>query len=186
MRFAAWWPDLWRSVDQVTLVDADGRVDFKQRSSNAAEAESQEAMEAKLVAMLEPLAGRDNVRATVNVSYDEGSEERTDEVYDPSQVAALTTQKSEQISVPRGQPSGVPGTASNSPGGSPMAQWRGRRRRRRRGLRLCFKSRLCQFIRGRAQVRGRVFMPRTRLMGLQNIWCIPTGPDESSCRRRWS
>jgi flagellar M-ring protein FliF len=107
------------SVDQVTLVDADGRVNFKQRSSNAAEADAEQAMEAKLVAMLEPLAGRDNVRATVNVSYDEGSEERTDEVYDPSQVATLSMQKSEQISTGRGGPSGVPGTASNSPAGSP-------------------------------------------------------------------
>ncbi len=106
------------SVDQVTLVDADGRVNFKQRSSNAAEAENEQAMEEKLVAMLEPLAGRDNVRATVNVSYDEGSEERTDEVYDPSQVATLTMQKSEQTSTPRGMASGVPGTASNSPAGS--------------------------------------------------------------------
>src|SRR5580704_1680855 len=107
------------SVDQVTLVDADGRVNFKQRSSNAAEADAEQAMEAKLVAMLEPLAGRDNVRATVNVSYDEGSEERTDEVYDPSEVATLSMQKSEQVSTGRGAPSGVPGTASNSPAGSP-------------------------------------------------------------------
>jgi flagellar M-ring protein FliF len=107
------------SVDNVTLVDADGRVNFKRRSSNAAEADAEQAMEAKLVAMLEPLAGRDNVRATVNVSYDEGSEERTDEVYDPNQVATLTMQKSEQTSALRGQASGVPGTASNSPAGSP-------------------------------------------------------------------
>ncbi len=107
------------SVDQVTLVDADGRVNFKQRSSNVAEAEAEQAMEAKLVAMLEPLAGRDNVRATVNVSYDEGREERTDEVYDPNQVATLTMQKSEQTSALRGQASGVPGTASNSPAASP-------------------------------------------------------------------
>jgi flagellar M-ring protein FliF len=107
------------SVDQVTLVDADGRVNFKQRSSNAAETDAEEAMEAKLVAMLEPLAGRDNVRATVNVTYDEGSEQRTDEVYDPTEAATLTMQKSEQTSSQRGQPSGVPGTASNSPGGSP-------------------------------------------------------------------
>jgi flagellar M-ring protein FliF len=107
------------SVENVTLVDADGRVNFKQRSGNAAEADAEQAMEAKLVAMLEPLAGRDNVRATVNVSYDEGSEERTDEVYDPSQVATLTMQKSEQTSGLRGQASGVPGTASNSPAGSP-------------------------------------------------------------------
>jgi flagellar M-ring protein FliF len=107
------------SVDQVTLVDADGRVNFKQRSSNAIEADAEQAMEAKLVTMLEPLAGRDNVRATVNVSYDEGREERTDEVYDPNQVATLTMQKSEQTSALRGQASGVPGTASNSPAGSP-------------------------------------------------------------------
>ncbi len=107
------------SVDQVTVVDADGRVNFKQRSSSAAEAEAEQAMEAKLVAMLEPLAGRDNVRATVNVSYDEGREERTDEVYDPNQVATLTMQKSEQTSALRGQASGVPGTASNSPAASP-------------------------------------------------------------------
>ncbi len=103
------------SVGDVTLVDADGRVNFKQRSSNAAEADAEQAMEAKLVAMLEPLAGRDNVRATVNVSYDEGSEQRTDEVYDPSVVATLSMQKSEQVSAGRGAPSGVPGTASNSP-----------------------------------------------------------------------
>jgi flagellar M-ring protein FliF len=108
------------TADQVTLVDADGRVNFKPRSSSAAEAETEQEMEAKLVAMLEPLAGRDNVRATVNVSFDHGSEERTDEVYDPNQVATLTMQKSEQISAARSQPQGVPGTASNSPGGAPV------------------------------------------------------------------
>src|SRR3984885_10537060 len=36
------------SVDNVTLVDANGRVNFKQRSSNAAEADAEQAMEAKL------------------------------------------------------------------------------------------------------------------------------------------
>jgi flagellar M-ring protein FliF len=107
------------SVDQVTLVDADGRVNFKPRSSSAAEVDAEQAMEAKLIAMLEPLAGRDNVRATVNVSYDHGTEEHTDEIYDPTQVAALSMQKSEQTSSVRPQPSGVPGTASNSPAGAP-------------------------------------------------------------------
>jgi flagellar M-ring protein FliF len=108
------------SADQVTLVDADGRMNFKPRSSDAADADAEQAMEAKLVAMLEPLAGRDNVRATVNVSYEHGTEERTDEVYDPTQVVTLSMQKSEQSSVLRTQASGVPGTASNSPGGAPV------------------------------------------------------------------
>jgi flagellar M-ring protein FliF len=107
------------SPDQVTLVDADGRANLKPRSNDASKDEAEQEMEAKLVAMLEPLAGRDNVRATVNVSYDEGSEERTDEVYDPSQTATLSMQKKEQVSALPDRASGVPGTASNSPAGAP-------------------------------------------------------------------
>lgn len=107
------------SPDQVTLVDADGRANLKPRSGDATKDEAEQEMEAKLVAMLEPLAGRDNVRATVNVSYDEGSEERTDEVYDPTQSATLSMQKKEEVSALPAKPSGVPGTASNSPAGAP-------------------------------------------------------------------
>lgn len=107
------------SPDQVTLVDADGRVNLKPRSKDAASGDVEQGMEAKLVSMLEPLAGRDNVRATVSVSYDEGAEERTDEVYDPSQVAPVTMQKNEQTSAMQGRASGVPGTASNSPTPAP-------------------------------------------------------------------
>ena len=103
------------SPDQVTLVDADGRVSLKPRSKDSTVSDQEQAMETKLVAMLEPLAGRDNVRATVNISYDEDTVERTDEVYDPSQVAAVTMQKSEQNLAQQGRASGVPGTASNSP-----------------------------------------------------------------------
>ena len=101
--------------EQVTLVDADGRVNFKPKSKDASEGDVEQAMEAKLVAMLEPLAGRDNVRATVNVSYELGSEERTDEVYDPSQTGTLTLQKSDQTSAQPAKAMGIPGTASNSP-----------------------------------------------------------------------
>ncbi|GGG81631.1 flagellar basal-body MS-ring/collar protein FliF [Edaphobacter dinghuensis] len=108
------------SPDQVTLVDADGRANLKPKSGDASKDEAEQEMEAKLVAMLEPLAGRDNVRATVNVSYDEGSEERTDEVYDPTQTATLSMQKKEEVSaLPTEKASGVPGTASNSPAGAP-------------------------------------------------------------------
>src|SRR3984957_7790176 len=107
------------SPDQVTLVDADGRVSFKPKSKDVNEADVEQAMEAKLVAMLEPLAGRDNVRATVKGSYDQGREDRTDEVYDPNQTATLTLQKSEQVSEMKGRATGVPGTASNSPAGAP-------------------------------------------------------------------
>jgi flagellar M-ring protein FliF len=75
--------------------------------------------------MLEPLAGHDNVRATVNVSYVQGTEERTDEIYDPNQSAALSLQKSEQVSEQAQRAMGVPGTASNSPAGAPTGAVQG-------------------------------------------------------------
>ena len=107
------------SPDQVTLVDADGRVNLKPKAGGGVEdAEMEQALEAKVVAILEPLAGRDNVRATVTVSDDQGSEQRTDEIYDPTQAAPVSMQKSEQTASGAGRPSGVPGTASNTPAAS--------------------------------------------------------------------
>ncbi len=118
--------------EQVTLVDADGRVNLQANARSGAaaasrdEQEAEQALEAKLVAMLEPLAGAGNVRATVNVSLDQGSEERTDEVYDPLASAALSVQKSEQMN---GQAAahaqGVPGTASNAPAAAPAGAVQG-------------------------------------------------------------
>jgi flagellar M-ring protein FliF len=113
------------SVENVALVDADGRANFRPRSKNVIEADAEQAMEAKLVAMLEPLAGHDNVRATVNVSYDDGTEVRTDEVYDPNQSATLSMQKSEQTQTQPVRAMGVPGTASNSPAGAPVGAVQG-------------------------------------------------------------
>jgi flagellar M-ring protein FliF len=113
------------STENVALVDADGRVSFKARSRSGVEADAEQAMESKLVAMLEPLAGRDNVRATIHVSYDEGTEERTDEVYDPNQSATLSLQKSEQTQTQPVRATGVPGTASNSPTGAPVGAVQG-------------------------------------------------------------
>ena len=113
------------SLDNVTLVDADGRANLKPKSKDVAAADFEQQMEAKLVAMLEPLAGRDNVRATVTVSYDQSSEERTDEVYDPNQSAALSMEKSDQVAQQALRATGVPGTASNSPAGAPAGAVQG-------------------------------------------------------------
>jgi flagellar M-ring protein FliF len=101
--------------EQVTLVDADGKVNLNTQSKGAAELDAEHRLEEKLVAMLEPTVGRDNVRATVNVSYDESSLEKTDEVYDPSQSAALSLQKTSQTTTPAARATGVPGTVSNTP-----------------------------------------------------------------------
>jgi flagellar M-ring protein FliF len=104
------------SPDSVTLVDADGRLNLAAPSQGAVGGDAERALEEKLVAMLEPTAGEGNVHATVNVAYDEGSEEKTDEIYDPTQVAALSLHKSEQTMGTKPRTSGVPGTASNTPG----------------------------------------------------------------------
>ncbi len=104
------------TAENVALVDADGRVDLGAPSNDAAAGTLERDMEGKLVAMLAPTAGEDNVRATVTVSYDESSQDKTDDIYDPTQTATLTMQKSEQTTAPPGRAAGVPGTASNTPG----------------------------------------------------------------------
>ncbi len=109
----------------VTLVDADGRLNFSPHGRGQNEGDAEQAMEAKLVAMLEPLAGAGNVRAVVNVAYDEGREERTDEVYDPSQTATLSMQKTEQTSGNAVKAQGIPGTASNTPAAAPAGAVQG-------------------------------------------------------------
>ena len=114
------------SPEQVTLVDADGRINLAQHGAPGTDAgDAEQAAEAKLVAMLEPLAGVGNVRATVNVAYDQGTEERTDEIYDPTQSAPLNLQKTEQTSGLAARASGVPGTASNSPAAAPTGAVQG-------------------------------------------------------------
>jgi flagellar M-ring protein FliF len=102
--------------DDVTLVDADGRLNLSAHGQDAVAGDAERQLEGKLVAMLEPTAGGGNVHASVTVAYDEGSEEKTDEVYDPSQVVATSLHKSEQTMGPRMAAAGVPGTASNTPG----------------------------------------------------------------------
>ena len=105
--------------EQVTLVDADGRADLAQKGRGLNAGEEAAALEARLVAMLEPLAGPGNVRATVNVSYDQATSERSDDVYDPAGSVALSTARSEQVSGAGLHPQGVPGTASNTPAAAP-------------------------------------------------------------------
>ena len=103
------------SPGDVTLVDADGRANLNSPGASVAASDEEHALAEKLIAMLEPLAGRENVRATVNIAYDTTTVEKTDDVVDPAQVVALTSQKTDQVS---GQPAkaiGVPGTASNTP-----------------------------------------------------------------------
>jgi flagellar M-ring protein FliF len=108
----------------VTLIDADGRADFSQHDAHGVQREDEAALEAKLIQVLEPLAGAGNVHATVNLSYLTGSEEHTDEVYDPTQSVPVTTQKTEQSAL-NTKSGGIAGTASNTPAAAPVSNTQG-------------------------------------------------------------
>ncbi|HWH82024.1 MAG TPA: flagellar basal-body MS-ring/collar protein FliF [Burkholderiaceae bacterium] len=74
----------------------------------------------RILALLEPIVGRDNLRATVAADIDFSQSEATSEEFRPNQgseakIAIRSQQVSEQNGSSGGQPSGVPGAASNQP-----------------------------------------------------------------------
>ena len=74
----------------------------------------------RVLALLEPIVGRDNLRATVAADIDFSQTEATSEEFRPNQGAeAKVSIRSQQVSDQAGgagaQPSGVPGAASNQP-----------------------------------------------------------------------
>jgi flagellar M-ring protein FliF len=75
----------------------------------------------RLMATLAPVVGADRVRATVNVEYETGSSEESQEKYDPAVSATLSMQHSEESSGPGAGAGGVPGTSSNVPKGKTAA-----------------------------------------------------------------
>lgn len=66
----------------------------------------------KVVAILEPVVGVGKVRANAAVELTLNTTEQTEEIYDPSRVAILSQQKTQE-EIPRVSPAGVPGTRSN-------------------------------------------------------------------------
>ncbi len=104
---------------QVTLVDADGRQQFGPKSGTAQEAQYEQMLTDKLLATLAPVTGEDNVRASVTAQFDSGSEDDVDEIYDPTNTATLSVQRTEANSGGQPQTAGIPGTASNAPNVKP-------------------------------------------------------------------
>jgi flagellar M-ring protein FliF len=64
---------------------------------------------------LGPIVGADHIRATVNVEYETGSSEESQEKYDPAVSATLTMQHSEENTGAGAVNGGVPGASSNVP-----------------------------------------------------------------------
>jgi flagellar M-ring protein FliF len=73
----------------------------------------------RVIGIIEPIVGRDNVRATVAAEVDFAQSEATDELFKPNQGNAPASVRSQQLSEsnngPSSTPSGVPGALSNQP-----------------------------------------------------------------------
>lgn len=111
--------------EDVSIVDADtDRALGLGQDSGSGEGEGND-LTARLMSTLEPIVGADRIRASVNVDYDQGTTDESQEKYDPSVSAVLSEQKSQdQAGGSAGAPAtGVPGTTSNIPAkqGKPAA-----------------------------------------------------------------
>ncbi len=71
----------------------------------------------RLIATLMPVVGNDHLRASVNVEYDPGTTEETQDKYDPEVSVPLSVQRSDEQAGAGSGVGGVPGTTSNVPQG---------------------------------------------------------------------
>jgi flagellar M-ring protein FliF len=103
--------------NDVTLVDADGRVSFGQKDAQTQAAMYEQELVDRLNTTLNPVAGRDNVRATVNVDFDRATTDETQEIYDPKGTVLVAADTTDQNQGGQPKVAGIPGTASNAPNG---------------------------------------------------------------------
>ena len=102
--------------EDVSIIDADSERSLGLAHDGSGNSEDQEArLTARLINTLEPVVGTNAIRASVNVDYDQGSTDESDEKYDPSVSALLSVQRTEDVAGGTAIPSGVAGTSSNLP-----------------------------------------------------------------------
>src|SRR5271156_3995021 len=106
----------------VVIIDADSNqtLGLGSGAPDATDGIAQE-MTRRLIATLAPVVGADRMRASVNVEYETGSSEESQDKYDPAVSATLTMQRSEEITGPGAAVGGVPGTSSNVAAAKPVA-----------------------------------------------------------------
>ena len=102
--------------EDVSIIDADTdrSLGSGHNGEDAAEGVEQ-TLTQRLMNTLEPVVGTDKIRANVNVDYDHGSTEQSEEKYDPTVSALLNVQKTEDTANGGAVSAGVPGTTSNVP-----------------------------------------------------------------------
>ena len=99
----------------VSIIDADSNEALNSTADSAGEEGIERQMTQRLVTTLSPVVGSDHLRASVNVEYDPGTKEESQERYDPSVSATLQIQRSDEESGAKAGVGGVPGTTSNVP-----------------------------------------------------------------------
>lgn len=119
--------------EDVSIVDQTGRLLTDRTKSSeglnpnqlAYQNQIETNLSSRIVDILTPVFGAENIRATVTASLDFSTNERTDEVYkpngDPQQATIRSQQLSEAKDGSNSNPSGVPGAMSNQPPGAATA-----------------------------------------------------------------
>ncbi|MDQ2926142.1 MAG: flagellar M-ring protein FliF [Acidobacteriota bacterium] len=98
----------------VAIVDADSNHSLAASSSSTgSNDEVEQGLTRRLVATLAPVVGAEGIHATVNVEYETGSSEESQEKYDPAVSVPLNMQRSEENTAAGAAIGGVPGTSSN-------------------------------------------------------------------------
>jgi flagellar M-ring protein FliF len=106
----------------VVIIDADSNksLGVSSGSPDASDGIEHELTQ-RLISTLAPVVGADRMRASVNVEYETGSSEESEDKYDPAVSATLNMQRSEETTAPGAGVGGVPGTSSNVAAAKPVA-----------------------------------------------------------------
>jgi flagellar M-ring protein FliF len=97
----------------VVIIDADSNRSLGSSTPDDTNDGLEHELTRRLIATLAPVVGADRMRATVNVEYETGSSEESQEKYDPAVSVTLNMQRSEETTGPDAGVGGVPGTSSN-------------------------------------------------------------------------
>jgi flagellar M-ring protein FliF len=102
--------------EDVNVIDADSEKSLNVPHDGQMGGEGLEtSLTQRLMSTLEPVVGTGNIRASVNVDYDQATSEESQDKYDPAVSALLSVQKSQDQAGGAAVSGGVPGTASNVP-----------------------------------------------------------------------
>jgi flagellar M-ring protein FliF len=99
----------------VSIIDADSNEALNSNADSAGGEGMERQMTQRLITTLSPVVGSDHLRASVNVEYDPGTKEESQEKYDPAVSATLQIQRTDEENGVKATVGGVPGTTSNVP-----------------------------------------------------------------------